>query len=740
MKRGILIIGAFLFVASSLTAQSIPVENDVDFRKRMRVIVTEGNRQYERSNRAGIMSAAVELEKGLIARSQSGHLQKNDDLEFTADLYKLVGDWHYENSSFDEDSYPLAESSFLKALSIYETNKDIFGEDLDKAPTIRRELAQLNYKRARYEAAYDNICEALSAFDDAFLRGEFVQGDPLYYVWLDIQMQKAMCMARLGNSKESEIMADSLFRRFEIGSERYYESLRKKAKIIMLSRAPDREKRALPLYKSFYEWKQKDALSVLKGMSPGERQDYWMRMRPFIADCFQLEGEDPGLIFNVALFSKGLLLQLNAFDRDPNAIKSLNSSWKDIQKSLPTDGCAIEFVQYEKDGRQRLGCVLVKKTGLPIWIALLEPECFMEYEFNGMTNEARLYSTSGKYKNVLYEDTVLREMLWPKELQSAIGDCQKVYFSPDGYIHQLAVEYMLPESLASKKFYRLSSTRRLVLKRSNRLNSALIAGGLSYFSEIDATNQGNDILAYTYLNKIQAYFGYLFGAKEEAERIYTVRGCASDTLLMGNQASESVIRSLMGKYSIVSISTHGFFDASEIPQGTDIKPCLTDETLSQSSLALSGANKTLWDFTFDPNHFDGILSAAEIATLDLSKVDLAIISACQTALGKVTAEGVYGIQRGLKNAGVGAMLVSLWNVSDKATAELIVRFHGNLVGGMDMHDAYMAARASLSERNDNNNLKIRKYNPKTMTVQYVQDSDDFNEPQYYDAFILIDAI
>ena len=211
---------------------------------------------------------------------------------------------------------------------------------------------------------------------------------------------------------------------------------------------------------------------------------------------------------------------------------------------------------------------------------------------------------------------------------------------------------------------------------------------------------------------------------------------------MGDAATEPIIRDLMGQYSIVNLSTHGFFSATGIPQGTDLKPCLTDESLSQSSLALSGANKSLWNLSFDTSNQDGILSAAELATLDLSKVDLAVISACQTALGRITADGVYGIQRGLKDAGAGAMLVSLWSVSDKATAALMARFHKNLAGGMDIHDAFFAARQSLIDKNADNSpsIKVRKFNPRTMSVQYVSETEEYSEPQYYNAFILIDAI
>lgn len=724
-----------LFLLSFVSAGQVIPEDDYSFRERMRSIVSDGNHQYDRSNRDGIKAAADSLEKALNSRRLSGLLNKADELEFTADLYKLRGDWHYENSNYDEDSYSIAEDYFLAALRIYLSRDDVI--DLAAKPVIRRELAQLYYKEGLYDNAHYNICQAISAYDEAFLLQMFIKGDPLYYEWLDLRMQEAMCLARLGRADEAMAIADEVIGLFKKGSQDYYESIRKKAKIIMLSESVGKAKKALPLYKTYYEWRKKDAIAILKGMTPSERQDYWMRMRPFVTDCFMLEGEDPGFIFDVALFSKGLLLQMNAIDRNPDALKTLNLGWKDIQKSLPADGCAIEFIQYENG----LGAVVVRKKGLPLWVPLMSPKEFISYEIDGIPNEKRIYTTDGSAKNAMYEDEGLKHKIWTDDLCASIGGCAKVYFSADGYIHQLAIEYMLPEQIADKKLYRLSSCRNLVVRRKLQPGAALIAGGITYLCDVDTSTGGNDALAYNYLASAGAYFKYLPGTRDESEWIYSYRKNPRDTLLKEDLASEHAIREMIGNYSILHLSTHGFFDAAEVSQGTDLKPCLADESLSQSSLALSGASKTLWSFSFDPRNQDGILSAAEIATLDMSKVDLAVLSACQTALGGVSADGVYGIQRGLKNAGAGAMVLSLWSVNDKATASFMSIFYMNLTQGMDIYEAFGSARKSLMEGEEVlPQTNKRQFNPRTGKVSYVSEAQVYDKPQFYDAFILIDAI
>ena len=93
-----------------------------------------------------------------------------------------------------------------------------------------------------------------------------------------------------------------------------------------------------------------------------------------------------------------------------------------------------------------------------------------------------------------------------------------------------------------------------------------------------------------------------------------------------------------------------------------------------SGLALAGAN-------LEPvaGKDDGILTAQEIAFLPLNGVETAVLSACETGLGKVAGgEGLIGIQRAFQIAGVRTTVASLWKVNDQATRVLMERFYRNL--------------------------------------------------------------
>ena len=81
--------------------------------------------------------------------------------------------------------------------------------------------------------------------------------------------------------------------------------------------------------------------------------------------------------------------------------------------------------------------------------------------------------------------------------------------------------------------------------------------------------------------------------------------------------------------------------------------------------------------------------------MDMRKTDLVVLSACETGLGKVSSEGVFGLQRGIKKTGVNTIIMSLWPVNDYATQLLMTGFYKNLAGGMSKHDAFIASQKNL---------------------------------------------
>ena len=120
---------------------------------------------------------------------------------------------------------------------------------------------------------------------------------------------------------------------------------------------------------------------------------------------------------------------------------------------------------------------------------------------------------------------------------------------------------------------------------------------------------------------------------------------------------EAVLGGALRSYRIVHFATHGFLD-TERPTLSSIVLSLVDE---------------------DGQPLDGFLRAQELYNLDLN-ADLVVLSACQTGLGKsIEGEGLIGLTRGLMYAGAQRVVVSLWNVSDRATASLMSRFYRDML-------------------------------------------------------------
>ena len=111
---------------------------------------------------------------------------------------------------------------------------------------------------------------------------------------------------------------------------------------------------------------------------------------------------------------------------------------------------------------------------------------------------------------------------------------------------------------------------------------------------------------------------------------------------------------------------------------------------------------------------DGIVTANDIAGYNLGQTDMVVLSACETGLGALKSDGVFGLQRGFKKAGAGAIIMSLWSVADQPTQEMMSRFYAEWVKSGDKYDAFSRARAYIRQK--------------------------YNNPEYWAAFILLDAL
>ena len=138
----------------------------------------------------------------------------------------------------------------------------------------------------------------------------------------------------------------------------------------------------------------------------------------------------------------------------------------------------------------------------------------------------------------------------------------------------------------------------------------------------------------------------------------------------------------------------------------------------RSGLFFAGANRVRQGTPPEQGVDDGVLTAFEASQLNLEGTELVVLSACETGLGKeLNSDGVFGLRRGLEEAGADAVLMSMWSVPDKETQELMALFYTKWLGGTDKAEALR--QAQLEER-------------ETVRKRYGKDL-----PYYWGAFVLV---
>lgn len=152
----------------------------------------------------------------------------------------------------------------------------------------------------------------------------------------------------------------------------------------------------------------------------------------------------------------------------------------------------------------------------------------------------------------------------------------------------------------------------------------------------------------------------------------TIADLLSTSALVRSAATESQVKAQLATASMIHLATHGEFDESQPMQGA-------------VALAPGGGD-------------DGLLTAAEILSLPI-RADLVVLSACDTGRGRITGDGVIGLARSFIAAGAPKVVVSLWQVPDAQTAELMVAFHQQRLAGVENAQALRQAMLSMLATN-----------------------------------------
>lgn len=414
--------------------------------------------------------------------------------------------------------------------------------------------------------------------------------------------------------------------------------------------------------------------------------------------------------------------------------KRFRTNWKDIRNKLKDGELSVEFVEFYDtcaiQNRIYYALVINKYSDSPE----LVPLCMEQQIHEVMKSD----NPGGMY-----------QLIWNPILQKS-KNVNTLFFSPAGILNSIGIEYVdinEHENISDKyAIYRLSSTREIVEMQKSICNSAALYGGLNYSVDMDvllAQNmrsgiETNSSVMYRGLSdslSVRNSFEPLYNTKTEiAEIDKTLRkGNVAVSMYSDTSGTEESFKALSGKgMNLIHLATHGMYiegsEAESKKRETNLSfiqlddnggsQIQEDKSLSRSFLVMSGGDMLPSHKEVPDNLEDGILTASEISKLDLRGLDLVVLSACQTALGDVDNEGVYGLQRGFKKARANTILMSLDKVDDEATKILMVEFYNNLMAGNSKYQSLKKAQQHL-----------RKV-----------DNGKFDKPEYWASFIMLDGL
>ena len=198
------------------------------------------------------------------------------------------------------------------------------------------------------------------------------------------------------------------------------------------------------------------------------------------------------------------------------------------------------------------------------------------------------------------------------------------------------------------------------------------------------------------------------GTAEEIKRInelFEQNKISTRSFLQGAASEDNLKMVAANAPQVMHIATHGFFlpDPEKKKQKNNSLQgnvySLAGDPLLRSGIVLAGGNYAWSGKTPVEGVEDGIVTAYEISQLNLANTEVVVLSACETALGDVKgSEGVFGLQRGFKMAGVKKMIVSLWQVPDKETAELMTLFYSYWLKGKPVGESFYQAQADMRKK------------------------------------------
>lgn len=436
--------------------------------------------------------------------------------------------------------------------------------------------------------------------------------------------------------------------------------------------------------------------------------DEWIRLKEEAA-AQQLVDED---------LANALLRQAEEIEKEFNfQLKEMGGAgelpgWEALTEELKEGEAAIQFIRYAHNGyfepftNGYMALVFLPGADAPKVVQLCT-----EDDLLGIMESNEGESTSD-YVQRLYlrpdpdfpEDAEfyfgdrLYAAIW-EPLEALLEGVQTIYYNPSGMLNKVAFQ-ALPDSYGSTLIDKYTLVQRRSLPQQppefGAIENLAAAGGIRYSQKEEEIPEISDDRGsgWSGLPGTLAELEFITGICEE-------RSIKVSTLTESDATEEAFRQVVALEPDVLHIGTHGFFLDYEGETATEDMPGypfrVSANPLLRSGLVLAGGNDSWTAGRAGPG--DGILTASEIANLNLLGTELVVLSACETGLGDIQGEeGVYGLQRAFALAGAEQLIMSLWKVPDRYTAELMQLFYTALFNGKTPLESLREAQLSLSKK------------------------------------------
>ena len=380
----------------------------------------------------------------------------------------------------------------------------------------------------------------------------------------------------------------------------------------------------------------------------------------------------------------------------------LDFKYEDVCAQLDSNDVLFDFFYYDCDDDTRKYVVYVvrKDSDTPVVV--------------DMFTEDQLYSlTEGIGMDMLSRRSAAEkiDVFWSKLSRYATPGA-KIYYVPAGVMFLTSLESlpMRDGSILGEHydFVRLSSARSIESSRTPLRGEkrAVVYGGLDYdrmapSQKVDFNFKYGGSDARRSVRGVNDRFEYLPETLAETEKITDILHSNGYDVkyYTGAEGTGSTFLNMHDRSpQILHMATHGFYFSREEAQKSRYLRG-TYDAMMLSGLILSGANDAWTGKKPRGTALDGVLSASSIACIDLSNIDMVVLSACRSGVGDITRDGLFGLQRAFKKAGVHTLVMSLWDVSDVVTRRFMTEFYRNMFcEHLERHRAFKKAKRTIRRR------------------------------------------